>query len=376
MTDYEGPEASRADMPELPGYEFLEPLGQGASGTVYRANQLALGRTVAIKHLRIAVPTRSNEALIKRFRREARTMAHLEHPNIVRVLDFYSNDPDFYLVEEFVDGPTLREVQDGLSRSNALHVISQIAAALAFAHHHGIAHRDLKPENVLLARSGDSKLVDFGIAKIFSGTAYGGRFTEVRTQAGNILGTVAYMSPEAAAGKAEVDHRTDLYALGVISYELLVKRLPFPVDSYFYTTLLAHASEPVPRPTSFVTGFPLEVEAVLLRALEKEPDRRQRDVGAFWGELRAAASAGWPGWEHEVDIGTLGRGGSGVDKGAEQGPGRSSGEGKKTVAAGAVPPPPPPPGPRPKDASPASRSVADHRPTIRPTPSDRPAEPG
>jgi serine/threonine-protein kinase len=363
-------------MPELPGYEFLELLGQGAGGTVYRASQLALGRTVAIKHVRISAPTRSNEALIKRFRREARTMARLEHPNIVRVLDFYSNDPDFYLVEEYVDGPTLREVQDDLSRANALHVISQMAAALAFAHQSGVAHRDLKPENVLMAPSGDSKLADFGIAKIYSGTAYGGRFTEVRTQAGNILGTVAYMSPEAAAGKGDVDHRTDLYTLGVISYELLVRRLPFPVGSHFYTTLLAHASEPVPRPTSFVTGFPAQVEAVLLRALEKEPDRRQSDVGAFWGELRAAASAGWPGWEHEVDLGTRGRGGSGGDKGAEQAPDRSPGLGKRTVPAGAVPPPPPPPGPPPSDARPARRRAPDHRPTIRPTPPEQTGERG
>ncbi|HWC38645.1 MAG TPA: serine/threonine-protein kinase [Acidimicrobiales bacterium] len=361
-------------MPELPGYEFLEPLGRGASGTVYRANQLALGRTVAIKHMRMAVRTRGNEALVKRFRREARTMAHLEHPNIVRVLDFYSNDPDFYLVEEYVDGPTLRDVQDRLSHANALHVISQLAAALAFAHHKGVAHRDLKPENVLLAPSGDSKLTDFGIAKIFSGTAYGGRFTEVRTQAGNILGTVAYMSPEAAAGKGDVDHRTDLYALGVISYELLVRRLPFLPGSHFYTTLLAYASEPVPRPTSFVTGFPLEVEAVLLKALEKEPDRRQRDVGAFWGELRAAASAGWPGWEREVDLSTLGRSGTGGDNGAEQGRGRSPGRDNRTVAAGAVLPPPPPPGSRHGDARPASRPLPDHRPTVRPTPPEQPGD--
>jgi serine/threonine-protein kinase len=297
---------------------------------------------VAIKHLRIHTLTPRNEALVSRFRREARTMANLLHPNIVGVLDFFSESPNFYLVEEYVDGPTLRDVQGNITTPTALRVISEIAEALDFAHRRGVAHRDLKPENVLLDRSGRSKLADFGIAKIFSGTAFGGRYSEFVTQAGSILGTAAYISPEAAGAKGLVDHpRSDLYTLGIISYELLLNRLPFPPGADFYGTLLAHASEPVPRPTSVVPGFPPEVEAVLLKALEKQPAQRQPDVCIYWDELHAAASKAWPGWERRVSLTELG-----VPVEADR-PSTDRPPAKATIARpGVGPAVPPPPGRR------------------------------
>jgi serine/threonine protein kinase len=238
-------------------------------------------------------------------------MAQLEHPNIVAVIDFLSQGSNFFLVLEYVDGPTLRNVQPHLSLPTALHIVSEMTSAVDYAHRRGIVHRDLKPENVLFTPSGRTKLTDFGIAKILSATAYGGELSSFSTQAGNILGTAAYISPEAAGAKGRIDYRADLYGLGVMTYELLVRRLPFEWTSDFYSMLAAHATRPVPRPTALVAGFPEDVEVVLLRALEKDPDRRQRDVGTFWTELHQAASACWSGWEDDVDLSEITEHGTG-----------------------------------------------------------------
>jgi serine/threonine-protein kinase len=316
MGNREGELLPEPAMTELPGYEFVKRLGEGSGGSVYLARQVGLSRLVAVKHVQIISPTRTSKALIKRFRREARAMAQLDHPNIVGVLDFLSEDRDLFLILEYIEGPTLRQVQSYLTLPTSLHIVSEITSAVDYARSRGIVHRDLKPENVLFARSGQSKLTDFGIAKIVSATAYGGQLSAFSTQAGNILGTAAYISPEAAGAKGRLDHRADLYGLGVMTYELLVRRLPFPPGPDLYSTLVAHATEPVPRPTALVIGFPENVEAVLLRALEKDPERRQPDVGAFWLELQAAASSAWPGWESEVNLSELTAAGVGTSHGA------------------------------------------------------------
>jgi serine/threonine protein kinase len=290
-------------FPALAGFDFLRELGEGGSGTVYLARQLSLDRLVAIKKL-VAVGDGA-ESLTKRFRREARATARLTHPNIVQVYDFVTCDGNLYLVLEYVEGPTLRQVQARLTRPTALHIISQLVSAIGYASRHGIAHRDLKPENVLVSSSGQCKLTDFGIARIFSETAYGGALSAFHTQAANILGTAAYISPEAAEGRPGVDHRADLYSLGVITYELLVGQLPFCSSESFYAAILAHATQPVPRPTTISPGFPPAVEAVLLRALQKAPNDRQKDVDEFWQELEAAAGRAWPQWQRFVNLDEL-----------------------------------------------------------------------
>jgi serine/threonine protein kinase len=290
-------------FPALAGFDFVRVLGEGGAGTVYLARQLSLDRLVAIKKL-MAMGDGA-ESLTKRFRREARATARLTHPNIVQVYDFVACDGNLYLVLEYVEGPTLRQVQDRLTRPTALHIISQLVSAIGYASRHGIAHRDLKPENVLISSSGQCKLTDFGIARVFSETAYGGALSGFHTQAANILGTAAYISPEAAEGRAGVDHRADLYSLGVITYELLVGQLPFSSSDSLYAAILAHTTQPVPRPTMVSPGFPPAVEAVLLQALSKAPSQRQRNVQDFWLQLEAAAGRAWPQWQRSINLNEL-----------------------------------------------------------------------
>ncbi len=260
-------------------YALTGRLGQGAMAQVFRATDHT-GREVALKvlhpHLTADVGFRG------RFRREAEAAADLDHSNIVRVLDHGSEDDHHYLVMELVEGPSLRAWLDERGRplplEDAIALIGALADAVAYAHSRGVVHRDLKPSNILLrgGRSEAPVLTDFGVARMLDAT--------VATASGATLGTPAYMAPELGQGLPG-DERSDIYALGVILFELVTGRLPFAADSP-YALILRHIHTPPPAPRSLRPDLPPGLEAVLLRALQKDPAARYPTAAAFAADLR------------------------------------------------------------------------------------------
>ncbi len=269
-------------------FEVEEEIGAGAMGTVFRARQRGMDRHVAVKVLRPGLMLQADA--VSRFRREARAIARLSHPHIVTLFLVGGTDDGVpYLVMEYVAGEPLSVLlarEGRLPPARALRIVRQIASALAEAHAEGVVHRDLKPANVLLARrrtAGDFvKLVDFGIAKVAREPGAGE--PSHLTREGTIVGTPAYLSPEQVSG-ASVDHRADLYSLGVILYELLTGRVPFEGSGMM--VVLAHLKEVPPSPRALVPELPPEVDALVLRALEKSAAARFQTAD----ELAAAVDA-------------------------------------------------------------------------------------
>jgi Flp pilus assembly protein TadD/predicted Ser/Thr protein kinase len=247
-------------------YRIVEQLGSGGMATVYKAYHAALDRYVAIKVLHPAF--KGDENFLARFQREARVVANLEHPNIVPVYDFSEHEGSPYLVMRFVEGQTLkaRLNRGQLTLPEILHVIRPMGAALTYAHEQGVLHRDIKPSNVLLADDGRVFLTDFGLARI----AQTGESSLTRDA---MVGTPYYISPEQAMGKSELDARTDIYAFGVVLYELFTGRVPFQADTPF-AVIHDHIYAPLPLPSSINPDLPPPLERVLLKALSKEPDDR------------------------------------------------------------------------------------------------------
>jgi serine/threonine protein kinase len=206
----------------FPQLEILGFLGQGGMGAVYKARQPALDRLVALK---VLPPFAAKDpGFAERFNREARALARLNHPNIVAVHDFGRAGELHYLVMEFVDGANLRQIEQAgnLTPEQALAIVPQICEALQFAHNEGIVHRDIKPENLLVDKKGRVKITDFGIAKMLG--APGSKVS--LTGAGDVVGTPHYMAPEQIEKAQTVDHRADIYSLGVVFYEMLTGELP------------------------------------------------------------------------------------------------------------------------------------------------------
>ncbi len=316
----------------LAGYDFIQTVGKGAMGSVYLARQTALNRLVAIKQVLGA--WNGDPQALERFRREARALAKMNHPNIVGIYNLEAVGTDLYMIQEYVHGPTLKQILGNgrLGAGQAMRVIGEVSAALEYAAKQGILHRDLKPGNLFITTTGVCKLGDFGLVKLMGGA---GNFV---TQVGTILGTPSYMSPEQAAGKAEIDQRTDVYSLGVMAYELLVGRLPFPpVPGNVMATVEAHISTPPPKPSQVSPGFPSKVEDVLLTALAKDPKKRPKSAGEFWVKLADAAQRAWPGWSDTSDLSAVATAAAPAAPAAEAASSPSSG-------GVAVPPPPPIPG--------------------------------
>ena len=233
--------------PLFPQLEILELIGKGGMGAVYKARQRELDRIVALKILPPGIG--QDAAFAERFTREARALAKLNHPGIVTIYEFGRADGLYFFLMEYVDGVNLRQLLAGgrVSAREALAIVPQICDALQYAHDQGIVHRDIKPENILLDRRGRVKVADFGLAKIVgaessfgvpplggSGAADADRLKpELQTSltaAGKIMGTPQYMSPEQVAAPGEVDHRADIYALGVVFYQMLTGELPGKKD--------------------------------------------------------------------------------------------------------------------------------------------------
>jgi eukaryotic-like serine/threonine-protein kinase len=259
-------------------YEIEELVGHGGMSSVYKAHDALLERKVALKILHEQY--NADEEFVERFKREARSVAQLQHPNIVTVIDRGEEDGRQYIVFEYIDGENLKElvVRKGrLDVREALEIALEVARGLAFAHEHGLVHRDVKPQNVLLNGDGRAKVTDFGIARSLD--------VDGMTQTGTVLGTSNYIAPEQASGQ-RVDAETDVYALGVVLYEMLAGEVPFPGES-FVAVAMKHVHEPAPNLLEVRNDVPLRVAAAVDRALEKDPEQRFPSMDAFAGELEA-----------------------------------------------------------------------------------------
>ncbi|HEX8208527.1 MAG TPA: Stk1 family PASTA domain-containing Ser/Thr kinase [Solirubrobacteraceae bacterium] len=267
-------------------YRLVNRLGSGGMADVWCAEDLQLGRQVALKllHRRFA----EDEEFVERFRREASSAAGLQHPNVVSVYDRGEYDGTYYIAMEFLEGSTLKDVvksEGPLAPARAIELAIQILRAARFAHKRGIIHRDLKPHNVIVDGEGRAKVTDFGIARAGASDM---------TETGSILGTAQYLSPEQAQGHA-VSAQSDLYAIGIVLYEMLTGTLPFDGDSAV-TIALKQVSEPPLPPSRLNPAVPLDLEAVVLRALSKEPQQRFADADEFIAALEAVrAGLGEPG---------------------------------------------------------------------------------
>ena len=256
----------------FPQLEILELLGQGGMGAVYKARQPGLDRLVALKILPPQAGTDTGFA--ERFNREARALAKLSHPNIVAVYDFGQTHGLHYFIMEYVDGPNLRQIERAgkLTTRQALQIIPQICEALQFAHDEGVVHRDVKPENVLLDKKGRVKIADFGLAKILGREPKDLRLPGVR----DVMGTPHYMAPEQVEHPQEVDHRADIYSLGVVFYEMLTGELPLGRFA----------------PPSHKVQVDVRLDEVVLHTLEKEPSRRYQHASQVKTDVETIAKSG------------------------------------------------------------------------------------
>jgi serine/threonine protein kinase len=274
-------------IPEQLGdrYRLGELLGRGGMAEVHIGQDVRLGRAVAVKMLR---PDMARDPTFQaRFRREAQSAASLNHPSVVAVYDTgeddFAGNPVPYIVMEYVEGSTLRELLTSGSRlvpERALEIVDGILAALAYSHQRGIVHRDIKPANVMLNRNGEVKVMDFGIARAMSDGA------STMTQTSAVIGTAQYLSPEQARGE-QVDARSDIYSTGCVLYELLAGRPPFVGDSPVSVAYQHVREEPIP-PSHFDPDVPAAADAIVLRALTKDRDERYQTADEMRADIRAA----------------------------------------------------------------------------------------
>lgn len=247
-------------------YEIISELGRGGMATVYKAHHTHLDRIVAIKVMHQSYADDNN--FIERFNREARIVANLEHPHIVPVFDYNEYNGMPYLVMKFVQGRSLKEllIKRPPSLDQIIHIMTAIGKATTYAHSKGVLHRDIKPSNIIIDSENIPYLADFGLARI----AAAGEST---MSADVLLGTPYYMSPEQAKGVKDLDHRSDLYSLGIVLYELVVGQVPFSSPTPL-AVIQDHINTPLPRPSQINPDTPPQIEAVLRKALAKSPDAR------------------------------------------------------------------------------------------------------
>jgi serine/threonine protein kinase len=262
--------------------EIIELIGRGGMGAVYKARQKSLGRFVALKIL--APQHAANPSFAERFSREAQALAELNHPNIVTVHDFGRAGEFYFLLMEHVDGVNLRQAMKAgrFTPEQALAVVPSICEALQFAHDHGIVHRDIKPENLLLDKSGRLKIADFGLARIMGAGFDAASGVATPDSAGltqeSVLGTPQYMAPEQSLHPAQVDHRADIYSLGVVFYELLTGELP--IGKFEAPSRKVHID--------------VRLDAIVLRALERTPELRYQTVGEMRTQVETVVNDSGP----------------------------------------------------------------------------------
>ena len=256
--------------PHFPQLEILELIGQGGMGIVYKARQPHLDRFVALKILTPEIGR--DPTFAERFAREAKALARLNHPNIVGVFDFGQAGGNYYFLMEFVDGVNLRQLEQSrrLSPAEALSIVPKICEALQYAHDEGIVHRDIKPGNLLIDKKGRVKIADFGLAKLVGKAPA----DLTLTHSHQMMGTPAYMAPEQMERPADVDHRADIYSLGVVFYEMLTGELPLGRFA----------------PPSQKVQVDVRLDEVVLKSLEKEPERRYQTASAVKADVDTIAS--------------------------------------------------------------------------------------
>lgn len=262
-------------------YELQEQIGDGGMAVVYRAIDTLLGRPVAVKMLHAHFS--GDDEFVSRFRQEATSAAKLSHPNIVSLFDVGMTDNEYYIVMEYVDGPTLKEVineRAPLSVREVVNITSQICDALECAHDHHLIHRDIKPHNILLTKSGLVKVTDFGIARAMTNNT----ITQHHTT--SVLGSVHYFSPEQARG-GMTDVKSDIYSLGVVMYEMLTGKLPFSGETAVSVALM-HLREKFVEPRELNKDIPQSLENIVLRCLVKDPALRYPDMKAMKADLKDA----------------------------------------------------------------------------------------
>jgi serine/threonine protein kinase len=306
-------------------YRLDEMIGEGGMAVVYRGYDLILGRVVAVKLLREQFG--SDQNFLLRFTREAQSAAKLSHPHIANVYDVGHDADTHYIVMEYVNGPNLKDLirrQGPFTVDGAAFVLRQVAEALDAAHRHGLVHRDIKPQNILVDESGQAKVVDFGIAKGLSDANL--------TEAGTGMGTVHYVSPEQARGERATP-ASDIYSTGVVLYEMLTKELPFDADTPVGVAM-QHVSAPPPSPIEFNPSLPPEVEAIVMRALAKNPEDRYPTAMALaaaldhWDEAPESAQA----------TRVMGAGGAAAAAATRPARARASTSPTRTVRSGGRPP--------------------------------------
>src|SRR5437867_926724 len=281
------PAGTATAVPFAPGqpfgdrYTIVEEVGAGGMGHVYKAIDRQLGKTVALKLVR---PAAAGQGLAReRFRRELALAQAVTHPNVCRVHDLGEVDGALYISMEFVEGQTLDDLIQSVGHLSAKQTVAlarQICAGLQAIHERGIVHRDLKPGNIMVDRSGHPILMDFGLAYH--------QGTDRLTGAGSVLGTLAYLSPEQARGRT-TDHRSDLYGVGLILFEMLTGRHP-PGDESSVPLALREADDLCPAPSRLVSDVPAALDAIVLRCLEREPERRFPSAADLETALGGAAA--------------------------------------------------------------------------------------
>lgn len=273
---------------EIDGYRILDVLGRGGMGVVYKALDVNLDKIVALKMID---PTLArDEAFLRRFRDEARALARIDSSYIVRVHAMRQTEGGLYIVMEYVDGGTVSDlVHDGpLAWRRALPIIRQMLTALEHAHSVNVIHRDIKPSNIMLTTKGEVKVTDFGLAKVRKKDA-------MATATQGIAGTLFYMSPEQVEGLADLDHRSDLYSMGMTIYQMLTGRLPLDREAGDFAVMRAIVEQAPPPPSTYKPDLPEPVVQGVMKALEKDPDRRFQSAAemraAFEGLMQDSAEA-------------------------------------------------------------------------------------
>ncbi|PIV87951.1 MAG: serine/threonine protein kinase [Hydrogenophilales bacterium CG17_big_fil_post_rev_8_21_14_2_50_63_12] len=265
---------------QLGRYEIIGELGQGAMGVVYKARDPLIDREVAIKTINLSMAMDERDEFEARFYQEAKAAGRLGHPNIVTIYDVGRGEEVAYIAMEYLQGRELRDILNEtplLPLREVLSIVSQVAQGLAYAHEHDIVHRDIKPSNVMIVRGGLVKITDFGIARMAS--------TAVRTQTGMVLGSPKYMSPEQVMGKI-ADHRSDIFSLGVMLYEMLTGQVPFigeNVNAIMYQTL----NSIPPAPSSTNPALPEMLDYIIAKALAKDLEARYQSAHDLAEDLKA-----------------------------------------------------------------------------------------
>jgi hypothetical protein len=277
-------------------YRIVSKLGEGGMATVFKAFQSNMEREVAVKVLPKELA--QDPTFTGRFRQEAMLLAKLQHPHILSVFDFGEADGYTYLVMPFIRGGTLAGLLSGqpMPMERVVTIFNQLGSALDYAHTRGLIHRDIKPSNVLLDEQGNCLLSDFGIAKMVEGTAG-------FTLTGSVVGTPDYMSPEQGRGE-KLTHRSDIYSLGVVLYELATGRVPFKAETPI-AVIIKHIQDPLPIPRTINPDLSVTVERVILKALAKNPEDRYSSAGGLASALQAAIKTSLPGSASKTSAETI-----------------------------------------------------------------------